>query len=1060
MLNFPTETNLSVVASWNEVANATTYTVNLYLASDASMPIQSESVTGTMHAFIDLDSGTNHIVEVIARAEGYRNSQPGTITATTLKRALPVPRSLKLKLTASSKSITVTSRNAPDTVGVEAEIEEYVINIEPSSELAQALNAIPGSKITFTDLDPRTTYTLTVISSADNTRYINSSEYTTMIRTDYLGNLSTPSPLRVTTVTDESISLSWNGVANATTYTVNLYLASDMRTALQSERVTGTTSMFNNLSFASPYALEVIAQAKNYRESQPATALAVTAKRALPAPRSANLELTASSNSITVTSRNALDTVGTESEIEEYVINIEPSSELAQALNTSPGSEITFANLDPRTTYTLTVISSADNTRYINSDEYTTMIRTDYLGNLSTPSALRVPAITHESISLAWNGVANATTYTVNLYLASDTNTPFRSERVTGTTFMFNSLSLVSSYTLEVIAQADNYRDSIPVTITAMTGKKRLELLTPEQIVVTESTDSATVTFQNTQMGIIRYSVFVQRNFGDNGIAVEETFSIEAMPIVLNNLLPGRRYTLIVSPMIDSDRYIRPTSNYFTSFTTEPVDALSNPTEVTAVIEVRRENAATVSDIRVAWGSVANALGYTVRLYAGADSIGDTPIGDPISVSTPATTTVLGNYPYSQFLTVGVRAVSDIYPNSEEVFTSVLPPKLSSKFFTVTPSSASLSLAWDYSSDADLQDGVNFYDVTRVDNLGDSASSLLRISIEDLNEGEIIEPMGVSTEEGAYSTGGLNKTTNYILKIVQRVAIEDIFLDSEALEISFSTLEELPEPTENEIRWTANETTLTVSWDDVPAGVSSYVLTLTTGEGTPVGTPIEVNARMAGSTTFTSLDAGMTYTLSVVAKGDTSSYAPSPQYRVSVETNELGQLSGPDIMLSLQSSRNIVVSWDGVMNATSYTVNLYSGNDLSNPIGTPITTTGTTHTFDGLSLDLEFGTEYTVGVIAQADNAPNSNERFRSIVTEFFILSAPMGISLSRTINSVIVSWSTVEPALNIETYLLSINPNPNGIEQRAIFVSSSGYTFTGLSEGDEYELSVVSSRD
>ncbi|MGU9977199.1 MAG: fibronectin type III domain-containing protein, partial [Candidatus Oxydemutatoraceae bacterium WSBS_2016_MAG_OTU14] len=297
------------------------------------------------------------------------------------------------------------------------------------------------------------------------------------------------------------------------------------------------------------------------------------------------------------------------------------------------------------------------------------------------------------------------------------------------------------------------------------------------------------------------------------------------------------------------------------------------------------------------------------------------------------------------------------------------------------------------------------------------------------------------------------------------------YIDSEALEISFRTLEVLPIPREDQIRWAADETTLTVSWDDVPEGVTSYDLTLTRTDGATdivVGGPIEVDARTAGSTTFSELTAGMTYTLSVVAKGDASSYVPSPEYRVTVTTNAPGQLSAPIVTLSIanNSSRNIVVLWNEVMNATSYTVNLYLGNDRATPISTPITVMSETHTFDGPSLDLKFGTEYTIGVIAHAQSGEplqsflSSNERFRSIKTDSFILSAPMGISLSATTNSVIVSWSTVEPALNIESYLLSISPDTADVGEQTIAVSESGYTFTGLSEGDEYELSVVSSRD
>ncbi|MGU9977220.1 MAG: fibronectin type III domain-containing protein, partial [Candidatus Oxydemutatoraceae bacterium WSBS_2016_MAG_OTU14] len=298
------------------------------------------------------------------------------------------------------------------------------------------------------------------------------------------------------------------------------------------------------------------------------------------------------------------------------------------------------------------------------------------------------------------------------------------------------------------------------------------------------------------------------------------------------------------------------------------------------------------------------------------------------------------------------------------------------------------------------------------------------------------------------------------MKIVVRVTIDDISLDSEALEISFRTLEELPEPTENQIRWTATETTLTVDWDNAATGVTSYDLTLTRTDGatdTVVGGPIEVDARTAGSTTFTSLDAETTYTLSVVAKGDTSLYAPSPEYRVTVETNAPGQLSAPIVTLSIQSSRNIVVSWDGVTNATTYALNLYSSS--GERIGEVEETAALVYTFEGLDLDLKFGTEYTVGVIAQSQDFPNSREARQKIMTERFVLSAPSNeIMLTAGPKTVTVEWSTA-PA-EVTAYLLSIAPDLAGDGEQAIEVSANGHDFENLMPDTRYTVSVISSRD
>ncbi|MGU9977213.1 MAG: hypothetical protein ACNYNY_00755 [Candidatus Oxydemutatoraceae bacterium WSBS_2016_MAG_OTU14] len=107
------------------------------------------------------------------------------------------------------------------------------------------------------------------------------------------------------------------------------------------------------------------------------------------------------------------------------------------------------------------------------------------------------------------------------------------------------------------------------------------------------------------------------------------------------------------------------------------------------------------------------------------------------------------DYPYSQSQssTVGVTAVVDTIPDSQEVRTSVLPPKLLSEFFTVTPSSTRRAWVWN-PLDAVLQGGVNFYEATRVDNLGSLTGSILLISIEDPDGGEIIARMEVSARRG------------------------------------------------------------------------------------------------------------------------------------------------------------------------------------------------------------------------------------------------------------------------------------------------------------------------
>ncbi|MGU9977569.1 MAG: fibronectin type III domain-containing protein, partial [Candidatus Oxydemutatoraceae bacterium WSBS_2016_MAG_OTU14] len=859
-----------------------------------------------------------------------------------------------------------------------------------------------------------------------------------------------------------NIVVLWSEVTNATNYSVSLYSSSGERIG-EVEETAALVYTFDgpdlDLKFGTEYTVGVIAEGQNYLDSLEARESIVTDSFILSAPM--GISLLGTANSVTVSWAR----VDPALKIEKYLLNISPNPEGIEEQEISVlESEYTFTGLSADTRYVLSVVSSRDETGYVASSAYRATARTTGLPQLDAPTGLGDRDITGNSISLAWSLVAEATTFNVNLYSGVDTSMPALQtltilQSGENNFALFEMLSPVTQYTIEVIAQAENHRDSVPLTITRMTTKKQLETPTADEIGVTPSTDSATITFKNTPTGVTGYRLLLE----DNVIfrtTLDMEFLIEDSPIVVDNLVPGQRlrYSLVVRNLLfDSNFYTEPTgSAYSIAFTTKSVDPLSNPTMLTAVTEARRESAATVSDIRVAWDSVENAQRYTVRLYAGSDSSGGTLLRSTISVSALATTAVFRNQLNNQFFTVGVTAESDIYPDSQEVRVSVLPPKLLSQFFAVTPSSASLSLAWDSSFNASLEDGVNFYDVTRI---GNSEISILRISIEDLNEGEIIAPMEVSTGEGAYSIDGLDEGTDYILKIVQRVTIGSVSLDSETLEIPFRTLEALPIPREEQISWTADGTTLTVEWDNAAAGVTSYDLTLTRTDGlidTVVG-PIEVDARMAGSTTFTSLDAGTNYALSVVAKGDASLYAPSPEYRVTVTTNAPGQLGTPDIRLTIQSSRNIVVSWDGVTNAESYSVSLYSSS--GERIGEMKETAALVYTFEGLDLGLKFGTEYTVGVIAQGQNFPDSLEARDKIVTERFILTTPRNgdITLTADPKTVTVQWNDA-PA-EVTAFVLSIRPDTRDVGEQTIEVSGR-YTFENLLPDTEYTVSVVSSRD
>ncbi|MGU9977593.1 MAG: fibronectin type III domain-containing protein [Candidatus Oxydemutatoraceae bacterium WSBS_2016_MAG_OTU14] len=610
-----------------------------------------------------------------------------------------------------------------------------------------------------------------------------------------------------------------------------------------------------------------------------------------------------------------------------------------------------------------------------------------------------------------------------------------------------NSLSDGTNYVVRIVQEVNIgsvVRNSEALDIVFRT----LEILpipTMRQIGITATSDSVTVNWGGTgtgdRRGVSTYTISI--NPDNNNAGPMEVSALQAGSIAFDDLMLRTNYTISVIAQGDSTRYIGSPA-YTYRIKTNYLGQLSTPI-VIAVTENRRER------IKVSWNHVPNAEIYTVKLVVHDAGLNSSSLKRKYVLAPNTTTTEdsvdILRYHYDAYVT----ATAVGYRSSEEVLETVSPRKLSSDSFNLNASPNSLRLNWN------AEDGTDFYDKTK--------EAYLFFSIVDMGGNLVEDESRASTITQTHDFSGLSQATEYKLKITVGFTalrfVENTFrpilLKGEALEIPFNTLEELPIPREDQINWAAGETTLTVSWENAAAGVTSYELTLTR-EDAPIGTPIEVNALMASSTTFTNLDANATYTLSVVAKGDASVYAPSPQYRVTVTTNTLGQLSTPVVMLSIQSSVNIVVSWSEIANASNYALSLYSSD--GERIGEVEETAGLVYTFEGLDLDLKFGTEYTVGVIAQNQNYLESMEVREEIVTERFILSAPRNgdIMLTAGPKIVTVQWSNAPE--EVTAFVLSISPDTRDVGEQTILVSANEYPFENLLPDTEYTVSVVSSRD
>ncbi|MGU9977761.1 MAG: fibronectin type III domain-containing protein [Candidatus Oxydemutatoraceae bacterium WSBS_2016_MAG_OTU14] len=608
------------------------------------------------------------------------------------------------------------------------------------------------------------------------------------------------------------------------------------------------------------------------------------------------------------------------------------------------------------------------------------------------------------------------------------------------------------SYTLEVIAQGTATHEAPTMVLAQMESAQQPQLATPMIANVILSGGSITANWSSAgRDNVERYRINLYLGSGTSG-APERTGEIIVVTtghvFTFQSLLPSTEYTVELIAQAAGFRDSEPDTETVTAGKLQ----LSAP-EVTAAFVARRSGPLTLSNIRIAWSFDENASSYGLNFYDANENLSSFVQG-----LAPAAEYVREDVLFLEFLTVGVTAIAKdpaTHLNSEEVRVPVLPPKLLSEFFTVTKSTSSLSLAWDSSFDASSPNGVYFYDAVFIDRLGSSASSLLLISIEDPQGSEIIGTAEVSTDADVYSTDGLDEATNYVLKTVHRVTLGDDSRDSEALEIPFRTLTVLPEPTESQISWIAGETILTVSWDNVETGVTAYELSLAR-EGTPIGTPKEVNALVAGSTTFTDLNAETTYTLSVVAKGDARLYAPSPQYRVSVIIVPLPQLATPVIDEDIVGG-TIVFGYEVVENAEKYIFKLYLGDDT---IG-EVFRSGERALNTGIIVFAFFSlaplTQYTVEVIAQAAGHRNSDPLTRTLTTGKVTLPMPTVNELRITSSTDNITVTFQNTPMGVDGYALSIRERFDNFEiaqsTQEFTIAASTIVFSNLVPGRGYTL-------
>ncbi|XP_019627786.1 PREDICTED: uncharacterized protein LOC109472443 [Branchiostoma belcheri] len=239
------------------------------------------------------------------------------------------------------------------------------------------------------------------------------------------------------------------------------------------------------------------------------------------------------------------------------------------------------------------------------------------------------------------------------------------------------------------------------------------------------------------------------------------------------------------------------------------------------------------------------------------------------------------------------------------------------------------------------------------------------------------------------------------------------------------------------------ENSISTTWTAAAGAKNSYRISINPDTGVP-NSAVSVSAGKPREHTFTGLTAGTKYTISVVTvSGGANSVARTKKQRTTVAQ------PGP-IIIAKVTENSIRITWTGAAGAKdSYRISI-SPTDGSTARSSSVNSGDSLeHTFTGLTA----GTEYTIRVVSVSGGGKSSP----STRTQRTTLAQPGAINITEvTENSIRATWTAAAGAKN--SYRISINPD-TGVPNSAVSVNPGKpreHTFTGLTAGTEYTISVV----
>jgi hypothetical protein len=1046
----------------------------------AGVVVASAETTDTTYTFNGLTSNTAYTVNVTATTAVRTKTATATATLaskTLLSSVAQVSEPTNVSSVSESFSTVKATWAAPaQQVGNSL---KYIVTLSTAGK-PDVVVETTGNSYVFTGLKQNTDYVVKVQANITAENGINKSTttgVTTSAKTllDYNAVEVNAPTLKPVAIAPRSATLTWdaptNVVGNIVDYTVMVKQAGQAdRTFNTTNKTYIVTGLLENVS----YTFSVKANAASLNGVNKASATSASATHTTPyapdtvivsAPNAVTVQAPAY-NQVTV-SWTAPSTVA--GSVTGYQVTLKDgtrvvSSKTVTTLNTN------FTGLDDYTNYTVEVTAlatSADKTNNTASSVAKASVKTPaHVAAPNAPTALKVDAVAHDKATVSWTAPTGVhgtiADYTVTLKQSGKADRTFKS---TGTSYGITGLTELSSYTVQVVANAVA-KDGIKTATTPLTSvglstpisPSTVKVTTPTGLVLSQVAYNSMKVSWTAPTGTIGSVYGYQVTVKDGATVVSSKLAITTSTTV-TGLKDSTNYTVEVAALASSpDKTNNATSPVVSSTAKTPahVAAPNAPTELKA-------SGVTDKFATLSWTAPAGVYGtivdYTVTLKESGQV-------DRVFKSTAPTFEITG-------LTENNAYTADVVANvvSRDGSLSATSPLVSADIKTpYAADSVKVNPVTGLTVSGVTQTSLNVAWKAPVSTVGKLTGYTVLVK-----QGATVKTY--STTGTSYAVTGLKSNTSYTVEIQANAVSANGLKQASSSEVAPS----VTTPKSTAVSVTAPTVTVanvgsnsaTVTWTrptSITGSLTGYKVLVKTGIIT-VKT-IDVPASSL-STTVTGLNELTNYIFTVeasaVAENDINTSTNSSSVvtaRTILSADSTVTVSAPSLNVRASAATATTGTIAATWTKPAATGNLWQYRLLVKRNGVLVKWAympgfSTSYTFTGL----QEKTGYTVEISAFAKSLNGKYEAVSNTTTKaistptaqdsLVAVSAP-SLSLASTPTSIRATWARPAATGNLWQYRIIVKRNGVQVKWAYMPSFSTGYTFTGLQENAGYTVEIT----